>query len=267
MLITEEQAKELIGQILAEKWTNERSGILGAQLKSLLLERARAMGSDFDEKSLGYTSFSRFVQDTGVAIVKYRGSNDVVIAQKDHPEALNEPDARPPRIRRAFWDAFVRFPVQGEFRGYNPNTDEIVIGASVDAIADAVPIQPIPKELQLDWRRQFVKELGPDSPLSNYEEEFKPQSGFTLFSHLLSKHSQFRIIWSKVFSGNVNDFISEWAKRYGVLDGIWLESNLEQIEDNARAKLYAILDQVSIEELVELQIPLKWLLDSKRSRS
>jgi hypothetical protein len=267
MLITEEQAKELIGQILAEKWTNERSGILGAKLKSLLLERARAIGADFDEKSLGYASFSRFVQDSGVAIVRYRGSNDVVIAPKDHPEALNDLDARPPRIRRAFWDAFVRFQVQGEFRGYNPNTDEIVIGATVDSIADAVLVQPIPKETQLDWRRQFVRELGPDSPLASYEEDFKPQTGFTLFSHLLSKHPQFRVIWSKVFSGNVNDFISEWAKRYGVFDGIWLESALEQIEDNARAKLYAILDQVSIEELVELKIPLKWLLDSKRLRS
>lgn len=267
MLITDAQAKELIYQILAEKWTNERAGILGAQLKSLLLERARAMGSDFDEKSLGYTSFSRFVQDTGVAIVKYRGSNDVVIAPKDHPEALNELDARPPRIRRPFWDAFVRFPVRGEFRGFNPDTNEIVLGASVDALAEATPIQPIPKETQLEWRRQFVKELGPDSPLAIYDEEFTPQSGFSLFSHLLSKHPQFRFIWSRVFSGKVDDFISDWAKRYGVLDGIWLESNLEQIEDNARAKLYAILDQVSIEDLVELKIPLKWLLDSKRSRS
>lgn len=267
MPLNKEQAGELLEQILADIWTNARSGILGAQLKAMLLERARAAGSEFDEKSLGYTSFSRFVQDTGVAVVKYRGSNDVLIASKDHPEALNERDTTHPRIRRAFWDAFVRFPVQGEYRGYNPNTDEIVIGASVDTVADCVPIQPIPKELQLDWRREFVKELGPDSPLGEYLEKFTPQIGFNLFSHVLSKHSQFRVIWSKVFSSKVNDFITEWAKRYGVRDEIWLESNLEQIEDNARAKLYAILDQVPIEELVELRIPLKWLLDSKRLRS
>jgi hypothetical protein len=266
-LMTEDQAREQIEQILAEKWTNERSGILGAQLKATLRSRAQEMGSNFDEKALGYTSFSRFIQDLGIAVVKYRGSNDILIASKDHPEALNEQDLRPPRIRRAFWDAFVRFQTRNEFRGYNPNTDEIVIGTTAEAIANSVVIEPIPKELQLEWRREFVQELGPESPLAEYEREFTPQNGFTLFSHILSRHSQFRIIWSKVFSGRVNSFISEWAKRYGVRDGIWLESYLGEIEDTARAKLYAILDQVPIEDLVELRIPLKWLLEQGRSRS
>lgn len=266
MPLNEDQARELIEEILGEVWTNSRSGILGAQLKSILTDRARAMGSEFDEKSLGYTSFSRFVQETGVAIVKYRGSNDVLIALKDHPEALVERDSSHLRIRRAFWDAFVRFPVRGEYRGYNPNTDEIVIGGTADAVADCVSIQPIPKELQLEWRLEFVRELGPESPLVDYVEKFTPQVGFNLFSQVLSKHPQFRDSWNRAFSAKVSEFISDWAKRYGVRDDIWFESGLQRIEDTARAKLYAILDQVPIEELVELRIPLKWLLDSKRTR-
>src|SRR5690242_15027195 len=123
MPLNEAQSKDLIEQTLADIWTKTRSGIFGAKLKAMLRERAREVGSDFDEKSFGYTSFSRFVQDSGVAIVKYRGANDVLIAPKDHPEALDERTTDHLRIRRAFWDAFVRFPIRGEYRGYNPNTD------------------------------------------------------------------------------------------------------------------------------------------------
>jgi hypothetical protein len=267
MPLNEDQAKDLVEQILADVWSNTRSGILGAQLKSILRERARAMGSEFDEKALGHTSFSRFLQDSGVAVVKYRGANDVLIASKDHPEALDELSTDRLRIRRPFWDAFVRFPIQGEYRGYDPNTDEIVIGPSSDVVAECILIQPIPKELQLDWRREFVKELGPESPLADYLEKFTSQIGFNLFSHTLSKHPQFRDTWNKAFSRRVNDFISDWAKRYGVRHEIWLETGLQRIEDIARAKLYTILDQVPIEELIELRIPFKWLIDSKRTRS
>jgi hypothetical protein len=240
MSLTQDKAYELLEEILEEAWANSQSAILGARLKATLLERAAADGNTFDEKSLGYSSFSRFVQDSGLAIVKYRGSNDVLITSKNHAEAFKETDIKPPRIRRAFWDAFVRFPAAGEYRGYNPETDEIIIGNSFKEISNAIPITPITKQLQLDWRLQFIEGLEPDSPLALIKSELSEHNGFGLFSQALNQHPQFRARWNKYFSSKVNESISKWATKYALPDGVWLESQLEQLEDIARAKLYAI---------------------------
>lgn len=263
--LTEDQAKDLLRTVLNQLWQDERRPLVGARLKAVLLKAASDRGAEFSERAIGYSGFTDFVSKSGFAAVKFRPGTDALIVPADEAEVLtrDEPDRRD-RIRPDFWDAFVTFPVPREVRGYDPIADRIV-KTSGSLPPSVKPITPISRETQIQWRKEFIDALGTEgNPLTAVRSQLESPGSLGLFSRTLSGYPEMRSRWSDFLARHVRDVIQAWAKENDV-EEVWLVTSHRQIaEDGAtRARLYALLDQIPIGKLLELRIPLGWLIDGR----
>jgi hypothetical protein len=277
--MSEQEARNLLSQVLNEKWLRERRAVLGSQLKAALIDAASKSGSEFDETQFGYRNFAEFLKQTGVVALKFREGTDILVTPIEHPEALEDSNSRP-RIRRDFWEAFIGFPVPGELRGYNPATDSIRIAHSGTLPDGTIPIEPASKELQLSWRKDFLEFLGVDSPVYAIKDQLNDFNAFRTFSQALRAHPTFQAEWNRVWVNAALNYITDWARKQRVPGTPWLfapEPNASvQSHFNApipsaresnseRQKLYLLLDQIPLDKLSRLQVPLGWFIgkDSK----
>lgn len=259
--LTEDQAKDIVRAVLTDIWASEHQPAVGARVKAIVMRMAAERGAEFNERALGYSGFTDFLSKTGVAAVRFRPGTDALVAPPDHAEALHlEAPVQRERIRADFWDAFVSFPVPGEVRGYDPAADGIV--RSNAALAEGTkPITPITRETQVRWREEFIDSLEDDSPLRELKGQFTAPGGLSLFTKALTATPSLRPRWNDFLVGRVRTVIEEWGARHGIAE-VWLARRGEprSTEPAVRARLYALLDQIPIERLLELRVPLGWLI-------
>jgi hypothetical protein len=262
--VERDEAVALVRSIVDEAWTQTGKALPGSRLKALALKRAGENGQQFDEKALGYARFLDFVRANGVGEVLGRSGTDVLIAPTGQSLELTRQatSSRPAaRIRAEFWDAFLRFPDRDRRRAYDPDSDRILdLPADDTPPAGVIPIDPVDKETQIGWRRDFLVGLG-DSPLAEEAGHLSPLGGFAVFSVLLETHPAIRSDWYRAWRNQVDEAIRNWASTHGVRDGVWIEAERRQSDEELRARIYRVLDTLPVARLRELPIPIGWLVD------
>ena len=263
MLIEKDAAKDLLRQVLEELWEQTRRPVPGSQLKAQLLEQVHRAGLEFDEGSLGYAGFGKFVADCDFACTRYRPGTDILVVPFSEAASLDLEAPAKLRMRTDFWTAFVQFPRIGVTRAYDAVNRRVVRSPPDDIPEAPIFITPISKEMQLAWRTEFIREFGAGSSLEGLE--LQPESGFKDFSRELQALPALRRQWHELWFGKVRDTVQEWAIVNRVPEDIWLvkaEADSRSQADTRR-NLYKLLDQVPLDHLLDITIPLRWLL-SKR---
>jgi hypothetical protein len=263
-ILTLGEAKDLFKEVLETLWQARRQPILGSQLKAVMISRAGAQGKGFDEKALGFRTFAQFISASGLAEVKFREGTDILVAPHEHAASLyqEEISGKPHRIREDFWKAFVSWPRSGEVRGYIPDLDKVVDGLTT-LPPQAIPIEPISREVLRNWHKQFVAELGSDLPprMESILPSLENPGGFYEFSRAVRGDPQLHAKWNRFHLSKVLDAIRDWANHHGVTGEPWLQAQTEEREGDKRAHLYAVLDRIPLESLLKIQIPLGWLVE------
>jgi hypothetical protein len=256
-------AKTIVRDILLERWASGKRPVLGSSLKLEAMRRADAAGHSFSERDLGFPSFLAFLEGTGIAEVAIRGGTDIAVAPRGEPatggDVIGESRAR---IRPEFWNAFVRFPRPKRKRAFDPRSDRIIeTPIELLIVSPLVEIEPIPQATQLEWRRAFAAARA-DGPLGDLADRLQVDGGFSAFSKALDPYPEIRREWNVEVSRQVSSAIRNWASAAGIAETVWIE-NRERPEADAvlRGKVYRILDRVPASRLLDLRIPLGWLVE------
>lgn len=166
------------------------------------------------------------------------------------------------RIRGDFWHAFVTFPRLGEVRAYVRETDRIATDTDKTKIPNGgIRITPISKEIQLTWRKEFVS-----GQVALAGLELKPETGFRSFAQAIAIEPEVRRKWNDVWFREVSRVIRDWGEVNEILEETWLVPEKERggAQDRRRRELYEILDRIPVERLLELTVPLAWLIPKKK---
>jgi hypothetical protein len=265
MPLNKTEAASLLRKVVDDLWAANHKPILGARLKATFLNYVLKSGKEFNERELGFANFASFLKDIGIVTIAFRQGTDLLVVPIGQEEILSQvsPIERPKRIRRDFWDAFIRFPSAAEVRAYDRERDVIVIGLASSIPVNATKITPISKEEQLRWRKDFIASLGSDSPLASLSSSLAqaPTQAFAVFSDALKNYPQLRPKWNQFWKDRIAGLIKEWGLLHGISEDIWHVTEAKGKTDDLRAKLYAVLDSIPIDNLLEIKIPLKWLVD------
>lgn len=262
MPVTVAEAKVLLNEVVNEGWGQKARPMLGSQIKARLLQKLPT----FNEKDLGYKNFASFIRDCEGIAFRFRGDTDFAVVPAQFEKVLEEkaPSAElRQRIRSDFWQAFVAFAVPNQIRGYIRELDKVFRGPADNIPKDALLIAPIGKEEQLQWRREFVESLGPDSPLSRILPTLTIEGGFKALSDSLEAHPDLRRRWHTVLANHVVGVIRAWATPHGIPDQVWLVSEVSRpiTPDTTRKRVYELLDTLPIEDLLDVRLPIRSLLN------
>jgi len=259
MSLSEAEARSVLQQVIRDWWAERGYPLVGSQLKARVLQRT----PDFDERALGYRNFAAFVRDTDGVAIKFRERSDFAVTPAEHAAVLEEPSEKRMWVRPDFWQAFVSFAIQGQIRAYDRTHDRIVKGPQESIPQGAIVITPIPMEEQLSWRRHFIEGLGADSPLREVLPNLHSDSGLKIFSSGLGSHADLRRRWNIVWVKHIATYVRAWAEANEIAENMWLTTSPGALEQSGdlRKRVYALLDKIPVEHLLELKIPVRWLLD------
>ena len=257
-------ANALLEEVVRQRYTWRRSPVPGSIVKLELLKRATAIGKTFDEKELGFSSFFEFISDcSGVVVQRRQGSDFVVVPPGEATEqAAPEAAAGKERIRRDFWRAFISFPVVGTRRVYDRANDRVGYEEETKPAGPYPIITPFPKEQQLVWRREFATKLGETG--QELLTAVNSSNPFREFSIVVRRQPKWAREWNGFLLSKVFPVIQAWASYNNVPNERWLMSEtVFRRGPLGRREIYAILDRVPLEELLQLKVPLGWLLRSR----
>jgi hypothetical protein len=244
-------------QVVAELYQQRRSAIPGAVLKLALTRRAAEAGKYFDQRALGPGSFYDLVSRCNVTVQRRPGSDFVVLPKSIPVAETTQSDVR---IQRDIWYAFVSFPVPSVRRTYDPVTHRVVYDDDSMALGGKVLIEPIPIEQQINWRREFATTIiGPEG--EEPAKAVKAQNPFKDFSRLMRQRPSLGKQWNLFLFKRVVPIIEQWADHNKIPREQWLQSSKPKaVEDIDRRELYQFLDSVSIDDLMNLHVPLRWVI-------
>jgi hypothetical protein len=243
-----------------------------------MVAEAKLTGNEFNETSLGVRKFIDFIKTVPEIAIQGRSGSDVLLAPEKAGELLAAFATPLPRLRRDFWRAFIEFPVDGVSRIYEPNEDKVLYFEGT-ILRSGIQIEPIDKSTQLEWRRTFADEQ-PDPIRENLLAALntKESSMFNEFSRRLRENPSVMRAWNRYLQKQTTDYVAAWASKHGVSEERWLaaarpprfsRANGEAAPTNPqnvsqRAELYNFLDQLPIEDLLQLRVPLDWVLKVTR---
>ncbi len=150
-------ARDLLVRFVKKFYDERHSPVPGALVKASLVTEAQKEGAEFSEHHLGFRKFIEFVRTVPEVAIQGRSGSDILLAPVTASELLAAYAAPLPRLRRDFWRAFVEFPVENAVRLYEPAEDKI-LHEPKGTQRQGVPIDPVPRETQLQWRRTFSEE-------------------------------------------------------------------------------------------------------------
>jgi hypothetical protein len=243
-------------------------------VKAEMLALAKEEGSEFSEPALGLRKFIEFIRTVPDVAIQGRAGSDILLAPGSAGELLAAYAAPLPRLRRDFWRAFIEFPVEGVVRRYDTDADKIV---HVEAGAEraGIDVEPISRETQLMWRKTFSAE----QPEPTRETLLAALNGpgtavFNEFSRRLRNNPSVMRAWNRYAQKQITDHVAMWAAKHEVPEERWVapsrgiqffradgEVTLAKPQNiSQRGELYNFFDQLPIEDLLQLRVPLEWVL-------
>lgn len=250
----------------------------------------------FDERHLGFKSFSAFV-DAAVQHGLVRTTIDSehwprVESTNAAPRRQEEPRRLRPDIWRAFtqWgDGWIRVWDRGTARAVRlsekPTSGESPEHAQLRAALDSgdravIRIEPIDQTLQRQWMDDFAAAQG-DHPLASaLAGALKDERPFRAFNAVLGADERLRREYDRERMANVLSAVRRWAAAHDVdIDSLDhtaapLQSlRTEQPTPSAgkdeptarlRAALHKAIDEMSIDELRRVWVPLGYISDAFR---
>ena len=252
--MTEAESNQLVTEVVQSFWRRYQRPVLGSRLKAELLARAGERGDVFDEHELGYKSFSAYLgQHTEISVTSRPGS-DFLVSPATVSGHVHSGEAA--WIRPDFWRAFVTFGLPDEVRAYDRARDVVYRGSAADAPLETVVITPIPKDAQVTWRKGFLESLeDKDRP----HVDLGGETAFRDFSNAVRRDQNLSRAWNVFLSGHVADYIRNWSRTNEIPEDRWLKRG-EKEKTDVRKEIYALLDDLSVEELLELRIPIRHLI-------
>jgi hypothetical protein len=271
-------ARELLLRVVNRFYAERNTPLPGAFVKAEMLATAEAEGSEFSERELGFRKFIEFIRTVPDIAIQGRSGSDILLAPGTASEMLAAYAAPIPRLRRHFWRAFIEFPVEGVVRRYDPNEDKI-IHVQAGAARTGLDIEPISRETQVEWRKTFSAE----QPESIRERLIAGINGpgsavFNEFARRLRENPPVMRAWNRYLQKQITDHVATWAAKYGVPEERWLApshglqffradgevTSAKPQNISQRGELYNFLDQLPIEDLLQLRVPLEWVLKVTR---
>lgn len=164
-------------------------------------------------------------------------------------------------------------------RLYDPNDDKI-LHENVGTTKQGILIEPVSRETQLQWRKTFAEEQS---------ENLKPTlvaalngigSGpFNEFARRLRENPSVMRAWNRFVQKLITDHVSAWAMANHVPEECWsagkqpafasggTESSSPKAQTiGPRAELYNLFDSLPLEDLLQLKVPLGWVLKVIRDK-
>jgi hypothetical protein len=271
-------ARELLLRVVNKYYGERHSPLQGAFVKAQMLTDAKEAGSEFSEHSLGFRKFMDFIRSVPDVAIQGRSGSDILLAPSSAGDLLAAYADPLPRLRRDFWRAFVEFPVDGVVRLYDPNEDKVVhLEAGIQRAG--IEIEPIARTAQLQWRRTFSDE----QPETVKDSLLAALNGtgtavFNEFSRRLRENPPVMRAWNRYLQKQVTDYVATWANKHGVAEERWIApshsiqffradgeaGSAKPRNISQRADLYNFFDQLPLDDLLGLRVPLEWVLKVTR---
>lgn len=277
-VLDRESASRLLLRVVGELYSKRNSPLPGALVKAQIISEAKAAGDEFSEAALGFRKFIEFVKTIPGIAVQGRSGSDVLLTPSTAGELLSAYATPLPRIRRDFWRAFIEFPIPDVTRIYDSDEDKIFYLAETDR-RPGIEIEPIERETQIQWRRTFAEEQPEHIKASLLAALGSSEhSMLNEFSRRLRENPSVMRAWNRYLQKQTTDYVSAWADKHSVSEDRWLAParalqfsrsdgevvSLASQNVSQRAELYSFLDQLPIEDLLELRVPLNWVLKMTR---
>jgi len=272
-------SRALLVQVVQRLYAERHSPVPGALVKAQLLAEAASRGETFSEGELGFRNFLAFVRTVADVAVQIRTGSDMLLAPASAGDILSAYAQPLPRLRRDFWRAFIEFPVPNTVRIYDPIEDKIFY-ESLPTVREGVVIDPISKADQVAWRRGFAEEQPENvKGLLLTSLEGTGTGIFNEFARRLRENPSVMRAWNRYLQKQVTDRVAAWAAANNVPEERWCRAILRDdgsglpahMESHThtvgqRSELYNLLDNVPIEDLLQLRVPLEWILKVTREK-
>jgi hypothetical protein len=274
-----DDARALLVRVVQDLYDKRHSPVPGALVKAQITSEAEASGTLFSERAYGLRNFLEFVKGVPEIAVQIRPGSDMLLAPASAGDLLSA-YARPlPRLRRDFWRAFIEFPIPNTVRVYDTTEDKMFVD-TLPTARKGIVIEPISMDAQLAWRRSFAEEQ-PESVKSILLAALNSTGTavFNEFARRLRESPTVLHAWNRYLQKQITDKVAEWAAANGVSEDRW-SSGTSRLDDGSakepmptkthsigqRAELYNFFDRIPIEDLLQVQVPLDWVLKFSREK-
>lgn len=273
-----EASYELLREVIESLYSRRHSPVPGALVKTQLIAAADSRNFTFNERDLGFSSFLEYVKSVPGIAIQIRPGSDMLLAPSSATDTLSAYASPLPIIRRDLWRAFLSFPIQSTVRIYDPDEDRVFYD-STPTTHKGPEIEPISKEQHLEWRRIFAEEQ--PEPARTELLTSLGQGGmsvFTEFARRLRETPAIMHAWNRYLQKKVCDRVAEWGQRHGISEDRWRGAVTNRARLGSpdsfpvgtqnlgqRAELYNFLDNLPIEDLLQLRVPLDWVLKVVRN--
>jgi Uncharacterised protein family (UPF0158) len=271
-------------------FTAEGRPTVAASLKSALQRR---FDNNFDQRSIGFYSFRDFLREAearGVVELRDARGGDleaVLPGATQSAEKGQEKSGSAALLRGDFWKAFLDWKV-GWRRVYDVQEDRALMfpetatpfdRADWSLYREAVlrqperfrSIDPIGMETQLEWMRAFQRDIDDPASKTLLQSALESSRPFGTFARLVNNLPEIRARWHRYRLDRVAAVASSWAQR-NYLTIEFLQSPQPKIsapaktatesgEGAVRARIHAIIDRMTLSDLLRLEIPISYLLD------
>lgn len=277
-LLNHLDSEALLIRVVQELYDKRHSPVPGALVKAQVVAKAAAEGSRFNERELNLRNFIEFVKTVPEVAFQIRAGSDMLLAPASAGDILLA-YARPlPRLRRDFWRAFIEFPVSNTVRIYDAGEDKIFTDNHPSS-RKGIVIDPVTRDTQIAWRRGFASEQSENvrGPLL-VSLDGTGTSIFNEFARRLRENPSVMSAWNRFLQKQIADHVAAWAITNGVPEDRWCSGTSRSDEMapketvpkthsiGQRAELYNFLDNLPIEDLLQLRVPLDWVLKVIREK-
>jgi hypothetical protein len=271
------EARDLLLRVVNRFYAERHSPPPGAFVKAQMLVEAQSDGGTFSERELGFRRFIDFIKQVPEIAIQGRSGSDILLAPVSATEILAAYAGPLPRLRRDFWRAFIEFPVEGTVRIYDPDEDKI-LHVEAGAQRPGIVIDPVSRDTQLQWRRTFSEEQSAPMKERLLAAINAPGGAvFNEFARRIRENIAVSRSWNRYLQKQITDYVAEWAARNGVAEERWIapsqgipafrgarDAPSKPPNVSQRAELYNFFDQLPIEDLLQLRVPLEWVLKVTR---
>jgi hypothetical protein len=272
-----DHSRSLLVRVVQTLYDARHGPVPGALVKAQIIREAEQQGVSFSERELGFRSFIEFVKTTPGIGFQVRVGSDMLLAPSTATETLSAYAHPLPRLRRDFWRAFIEFPVPNTVRLYDEAEDKIFYEYT-STQRKGIPVEPISRETQIQWRQQFAEEQ-PDNIRGELLAALEG-TGSTLFNGFARRLRENPVVmksWNRYLQKLITDHAAAWAAAHNIPAERWSASHaradgiLTVVPSKAqsisqRGELYNFFDSLPIEDLLQLRVPLEWVLKVTRDK-